>query len=85
MARAGQPFETPMEGVLSRSGRPAGRPIGPPHSAEAGRSLQEEGQPSRCFLRPSSLPPGHDPSIPEMSIRHKRFPDRAGDSLRACP
>ena len=42
-------------------------PIGPPHPAEAGRSLQEEGQPGRCFLPRSSLPPGHNSSIPEMS------------------
>jgi hypothetical protein len=42
------------------------RPIGPPHPAEADRSLQEERQPGRCFLRTRSLPPGHDSSIPEM-------------------
>ena len=44
-----------------------GRPFSPPHPAEAGRSLPEEGQPSRCFFPRSSLPPGHNPSIPEMS------------------
>jgi hypothetical protein len=46
-------------------------PIGPPHPAEGGRSLQGGGQPGRCFLPRSSLPPGHDPNIPEMSNRIK--------------
>jgi len=70
----GPTVRIPEEGFLSLEGRPvdktrlrADRPIGPPHPAEAGRSLQEEGQPGRCFLRTSSLPPGHDPGIPEMS------------------
>ena len=48
-------------------GRPTGRPIGPPHPAEAGQSPWEKGSPSRCFLRAMPFPPGHDPGIPDMS------------------
>ena len=43
------------------------RSIGPPHPAEAGRSLQEEGLPGRYFLSTRPSHPGHNPSIPEMS------------------
>ena len=54
-------------------GAAGGRLISPPHPAEIGRSLPEKGSPGRCFLRATPLTPGHDPSIPEMSI-----PPRAG-------
>jgi hypothetical protein len=49
------------------AGAAGGRPIGPPHPAEIGRSLQEKGSPGRCFLRATPLTPGHNPSIPELS------------------
>ena len=53
-------------------------PIGPPHPAEAGRSLQEEGQPGRCFLRTRPLPPGHNSSIREMSNSVSPWHSRGG-------
>jgi hypothetical protein len=52
--------------------------ISPPHPAEASQSLREKGQPGRCFLPGSSLPPGYNPSTLEMSIRHRRTPGTAG-------
>jgi hypothetical protein len=40
-------------------GRPAGRPSGPPHSAEAKEDLRLEFFPRRCFFRAMPLLPGH--------------------------
>jgi hypothetical protein len=41
-----------------------GPPIGPPHLAEVDQSLQDEGQPGRCFLPKSPLPPGPKSNLP---------------------
>jgi hypothetical protein len=41
---------------------------------ETKRSLQEKGQPGRCFLPRSPLPPGHDPGHPEVLIPPRAEP-----------
>ena len=41
-------------------GATGGRPMGPPHPAEAGLSLQKRLPPGRCFLRATPLTPSHD-------------------------
>jgi hypothetical protein len=63
-------------------GATGGRLLGPPQPAEADRSLPEKRSPGGCFLRPTPLTPGHNPSSPEMSIRHSNMNSRFGIRAR---
>jgi hypothetical protein len=58
--RVGQTGLGSMRRFAVRVGATGGRPMGPPHPAEAGLSLLEKGSPDRCFLRAMPLTPGHD-------------------------
>jgi hypothetical protein len=57
-------------------GRPVGRPIGPPHPAEADQNPWGKSSPTRCFLPTRSLPPGHNQASRncQSAIRHRRRP-----------
>jgi len=52
-------------------GRPAGRPSGPPHSAEAKQDLRAEFFPRRCFFRAMPLLQGR-----KLALEQKKdFPE----------
>ena len=48
---------------ISSKGSPAGRPMGPPHPAEAWGELRRQFLSRRCFLRAPPMPPGHKLSL----------------------
>jgi hypothetical protein len=88
-ARAGRakimrPISFPGPGgqgiLLTRSssfpcrGDPAGRPMGPPRSAEAREDLSGELMSRRCFLPAPPLPPGH-----KIKIRGRWIPQSEGE------
>jgi hypothetical protein len=80
MDRAGQPFEPPMKGSLlvGATGRSPDQPAPKLRNVDCGMRIEKENSKirnpqfeirnsmGRCFLRRSSLPPGHNPSIPKM-------------------